>query len=217
MTQYYTLLSSLPRLKNKFKVEQTPISGMQLDKRLCLLEKDDKNLLYHIEWVLWKSIFMPLLSVSDIQIKISYISSKATPTIIALINSFLNVRSIIAALRIRFLNNTDTLKNEIDLCDWKRNIIKHWHKDDFNLSGVYPDITELVGHIKSNNVLAVEDYFLTKLWTILTHAERRHYFDFEAIVIYLIRWDIVDYWSQLNEVNVLQYINFEAMKSININ
>lgn len=40
-----------------------------------------------------------------------------------------------------------------------------------------------------------------------SRKQEGHYFDFEALLVYLLRWDIIDYWSKFNKEKVLTCID----------
>ena len=62
------------------------------------------------------------------------------------------------------------------------------------LAGQYPWVIETDRQIRAGNYYAVEKLVLDWLWRRLPQHLLHHTFDFEAVVIYALRWDLVERW-----------------------
>lgn len=212
---FYMVVSSLPRLGGDFKIEQVPISRMQLEKRLKLLPEVHSSLLFSIEHVLWKSWFEYENTVAALRqawIKLSHTDSVFLHE---LMDWYLDFRSIIAALRLR--HRQKEVPEQVDdlwITRWSHKIVQHWSEPDFGLKSVYPWLPELALDVAKEDTLRVEAFFLKHFWTYLLQKESEHSFDFEALVIYLLRWNIVDYWSGFGKENILAHLGALFNKDI---
>lgn len=207
-TQFYMVVSSLPRMRASFKTLELPISRFQLEKRLTSLPNEQKSLLYAIESLVWTSWFMPQYSLSKTRHDYQYILKSKLPFVVDIVNWYLDLRSIFAAIRMRE-QNKEVPKNPKDywLTHWGYKLLRQWNEPDFGLKSVYPWVPKVIADTTKNNTAAVEEFLLAYIWRHLSLIEMRHYFDFEALIIYLLRWNIVNYWSTFSEINVLDRID----------
>ncbi|KTC75957.1 V-type ATP synthase subunit A [Legionella birminghamensis] len=200
---FYMLVSSLPRIPRHFKVSAPPISRTQLEKRLQLLPKEQLSQLYAIETLIWKSWFNPMQSVEQTKADYHKLAEHAGDYIGNIMRWFLGFRSILAAIRMR---NSKRRRPEIPedywISRWGRRLINQWDEPEFGLKNVYPWLPKINTDIHENNSAVVEEFVLTEVWRYLARIETGHYFDFEALVIYVLRWNIIQYWSGYSEANL---------------
>ncbi|MCW8445525.1 DUF2764 domain-containing protein [Fluoribacter gormanii] len=206
--QYYTVVCSLPRMNRYFHIQETPISRLQLEKRLKLLPTDKFTLAFTVESLAWTSWFAPHQSMSDLRGAFQNLIDTESVFIRDILIWFFDLRSIIAALRIR--NETkEPPENpqEYWITRWNHKLFRNWGEPDFGLKSIYPWLPKVAADVAKKNTVAVEEFLLSYIWKYLSILETGHYFDFEAIIIYLLRWNIIHYWSQFNKDNALTYLN----------
>lgn len=200
MKQYYLLITSLPRHHRQYKMKETPISRIQLEKRLKLLTHDEQHILFTLINCLWNSWFNLKLPFRATIEQRTALLKLQNPFINDIIKWFFDIRSIFTALRLRQIQRVAP-DNPQDY--WSTSLttklIKNWDKPDFGLKYTYPWLAEVNAKITTNDTAFIEDTLLTVIWKHLEKMEDRHFFDFEALIIYLLRWNIVHYWSQLDE------------------
>lgn len=218
-TQFYMVASSLPRMDASFKISEPPISRLQLEKRLKLLPEETASLLFAIELLAWTSWFMPKQSV--IETRKLYISTLETKSdfISNITNWYLDLRSVLAAIRMR--NEKKDPPHDPQnywITRWEHQLIQKWNEPDFGLKSVYPWVPKITACIEKNDSASVEEFLLAHIWNYLSKMEAGHYFDFEAITVYLLRWNIVNYWSKFNKTKVLECIDVlcDSLGSVDI-
>lgn len=217
-SQFYTVASSLPRLNNSFKVSAAPISRAQLEKRLNLLPLKEAGFLFDLEKLVWTSWFMPKMQVIEAVKLHQKIMSNEEPWICQIVDWYLDLRSIFAALRMRHdKKETPKNPNELWICTRAMKLIHHWDEPDFGLKAVYPWIPNIAAAIEHHDVLVVEEFLLNHIWLYLSCCEQSHYFDLEYLVIYLLRWNVVNYWAQFNENKAPALIDKLCMELLNVN
>ncbi|KTD45256.1 V-type ATP synthase subunit A [Legionella quinlivanii] len=206
-TPFYMLVTSLPRMPADFKIEALPISRLQLEKRLKLLTDEQLSLLYAIENLLWKSWYSPHQSVDDTKTQYQALDTKSSDFIRNISRWFLELRSILAAMRMRnaHLGQPDD-PDHYWISRWQKRLNNQWEVSDFGLKKVYPWLPKINMEISENNTVAVEEFVLNKIWNYLAKIETGHYFDFDAIVIYLLRWNVINYWSGYRSSNLLDEV-----------
>lgn len=207
MIYYLTLMTSLPRHGRQFKVKQTPISRMQLVKRLKLLPEPENKYLDQLIDLVWNSWFSLELPLSETMKQAKPLLALNNPFINEIISWFFDIRSLFVALRLRKTHTSPPLSpKDYWHTRWSRRLITNWDQPDFNLIHVYPWIVDVNTKMSNNKTDEVEDILLMQIWNHLNVIEVRHFFDFEALIIYVLRWNIVNYWSQFNEKKARQHI-----------
>lgn len=198
MTSYYTLMTSLPRLPGNFKVSQAPISQLQLMKRAKLVPEYDKDIVKLLINLTWRDWFNTENEVNTRK-TITKLDELHNPFIKSLLTYYFDIRSILAALRLR-RDNTDSTgqKQTVLLTHWQLRMTAHWSEPDFGLGVVYPWLKEVVAKQSSNEPQLIDEIIISQLWRHLQSIETLHYFDLEALIIYMLRWQIINYWCQFD-------------------
>lgn len=196
---YAMLITSLPsHPKVLFAAKQTPISRLQLDRRLALLDPQDARDLPLIENVMhWDYITMDSTDEELI--------AQAQDTFKQLNNEFiqklmfwrLELRTNVAALRRRQLGMpVPGRKEKWGYGRWIEKINKNWSEPGFGLERFFPWILKADQLIRDGNSMGLERLLLGLVWDNYGREVSGHYFDFEAVVVYVLRWHIIDRWSR---------------------
>jgi len=195
--KYAMLVASLPvHPTDLLATTQTPLSWIRLDERLRLLEERDAQDLRQIEELLrWSQI----AEASD-----EFIVKKSNEVIAAINDSFLNdmiiwrleLRTLMGALRMRHKGFTPSPERPfIGFGQWLGYIQTHWQKPDFGLGLRLPWLVTANQLLSQNQTYALEKLQLELVWRQLAKVSGQHYFDFPAVVIYVLRWDITNRWA----------------------
>jgi len=196
--RYITLMSSLPHIGRIFTEHGTGLSKFRLEERLKLLRPDDRKLLDRVIGVTaWTGVGQYRTDAEIIALARSVMAELGDqPTLRALVQSRMETRTIIAALRRR----RDGAADPGDVASWGfgrwcRRIQENWSDPGFGLSHFMPWVAEADQHLRSGNHIALERLVLTQAFTQIDRLASGHDFDFEAVVIYVLRWIIVERWS----------------------
>ena len=211
-SDYAMLMASLPtHALSLWNVKHSPLSRVQLERRLSLLNEQDSQLLVAIEKVLhWSKI--PEVD-ND-----SLIEGASKQLLDSLDNQFLqqviiwrlDIRTIMTALRRRKLG---VLVTDPDMY-WGygslvSSIKRNWQLEDFSLAYRYPWVKEANFLLNKSECVALEKLLLNLSWQHYEKIGHGHYFDFEAVILYVLRWDIINRWSQNDEQSAMQH--FEVL------
>lgn len=206
-SRYAMLVCALPALPaTLFTERQTPISRLQLDRRLALLAPEDARRLSALEDVLhWDRLPMGL---DDGRVAREFRATLASlppglPRDVA--RWRLEDRTLLAALRRRQLGRPAPAPGE----DWGcGNRVEHirraWHEPVFGLERLFPWAGEAARLLKVGDALGLERLLLGHTWEGLSRLGAGHYFDFEAVAIYVLKWDILRRWTACNGVTALR-------------
>lgn len=208
---YAMLLSSLPQHPTDlFAATRPPLSRIQLDHRLSMLKPHHAQQLALIEQLMYwrklhnvddaallKNIAQQLPQVSD-------------PFLRDLVSWRLRLRTVIAALRTRALARESYDSSRFpgfgpDV--WR--IRRHWQEADFGLGRTMPWVQQAKQLVDAGESYALEKLILGLIWQHYARITNGHYFDFAAVVIYVLRWDIIQRWSSYNREKALA--RFDAL------
>lgn len=200
--KYAMLMVSLPgHPKNFIVAKKPPISRLKLNQRLTMLESEDAQTLYSIESVLhWDHLS---LKTNEEVVSRSWqlIKTIKNPFVKNLIFWRLELRTVLVALRRRHLGLTvPRIDESWGFGPWKRRIIKFWEEPYFCLESVYPWMVEVEPHFKDDNPFELEKCVLSLVWNHYSRNIDNHYFDFEGVILYILRWHVIDRWSRYEGV-----------------
>jgi len=212
-TAYTMLMASLPphpmSLWDCFK--HKPVTRLRLERQLKLLTEQDSQQLAAIESILHWAKMQDLNSDAEIAIEAKrVIKSIHNPLLQQAIIWRLELRIIVTAIRRRKLNRPPPDKHE----HWGYGqvlplIRNNWQLDDFGLSHRFPWVTKAQALFVANESVELEKLLLNLSWQHYAQLGQAHYSDFEAVVLYVLRWDIVNRWSQCDEQAAM--LQFEAL------
>lgn len=194
---YYTLIASLPALPTRFDVDRCPITWPRLEDRLRLLEPEDHAMLSQlIDFLAWDR--QPLER-TDAEMIARYdtLMKKIThPVIRGLVDDWINLRTIVSALRRRRLGEGPPP----GIGCWTDTIRRWWSQPQFGLQTRFPWIEELDRLMAANSTRQAERLILSVHWSKWSREASEHHFSFEAVLLYVARWSLVHRTTSQNAV-----------------
>lgn len=200
MTKYVTLMASLPPVGKLFEAKQTPISRLKLESRLKMLTEKDAILLNRISSLIaWSEQPMERTDAEFIGEAQRFFEEVRCPILQEIVAYRLDVRTVVAALRRHYRGERNPpIGQPWGLGRWVNYIERHWTEPEFHLEVMFPWVSEAHRLLNANDSVALERLQFEVNWKMLQRVETGHYFDFEAVVIYLMRWSMVDRWIRYN-------------------
>ena len=193
---YYTLLTSLPHIDSLFNSRITPISRFQLDRRLSMLPQADKDTLISIENLLhWDHLDNDVEEERLIRLAEKLRQQIPSQTLRNLVDWRLDMRTVVAALRRRHQGDTAPNKPKWSYGSRYEYIRNHWNSPTLGLTGAFPWIPTVNECLRTHDHVTLEKTLLEAVWKQLDQLATKHRFDFEAVVIYVLRWNLVSRWT----------------------
>jgi hypothetical protein len=194
--RYHMLISSLPVLPPRLDVERLPITFERLQGRLRMLEPEDAEEIERLLAVLrWGNQFEEPSDVAVVQRCNALMQDITNPLVRDLLTYGMDVRMIAVALRCR---RRGLPLPPVGVGQWFDHIRRHFNQPDFKLGQVFPGIPEAEQLLAQGELLTLyRQYVLGATWTYLKKRAEDYYFSFEAVVLYIARWDIMRRWQQL--------------------
>lgn len=195
--RYTLLISSLPRHPlSLFSAKQTPLSRIQLDSRLALLTEQDAVGLKQIEQLVFWSHIEPKQDdevVADAHLRLAGLDSEFGQHVV---EHRLLIRLIVAALRRRQQGlKAEKLALYGELARAYHLMMKHWNQADMGLTYLAPWVTDVNRLLVEQQSLELEKFLLDLLWQTYIRWGNAHRFDFAAVILYVLRWDIICRWT----------------------
>ncbi|MTI44881.1 uncharacterized protein DUF2764 [Roseibium hamelinense] len=199
--RYITLISSLPYLGKLFSQKSVPVSEFRLRERLKMLDDGHKDLLEKVISVTaWAGVAKLDTDADVVRLAETVIDAvHEYPALQDLVRVRMETRTIIAALRRR--QHGDQSAGDIHTWGygrWRTRISDNWSDPSFGMGHFMPWIAEANGLMRKGDHIAMERLSLTEVFRQLDRQAATHAFDFEAVVIYVLRWTIVQRWSTYN-------------------
>jgi len=197
MAALYTVMASLPHLPYFERAAQLPLSEIQLDRRIGMLEPGMRDLTRRINRFLSWHYHSSTVTNSHIAREYEAVIGLCAPYegVRHLIEATMRQRTIVAALRLR----RDGIAPAEAGRDWgvgdvRRHIERHWHEEDFRLGRRHPWMAEVKRYMEEEQPLEMERLFLRLNWK---RAERLAWpapFEYGALIAYLFRWGLIQKW-----------------------
>ncbi len=203
--KYTLLLNSLPvHPVDLFEARQPPVSRIQLDKRLALLDAEDAEDLARIEALLHWSKMKELNDEAIVQQGMADWHSIRSPFLKEIVMWRLELRTILSALRRR---RDDVIlaadKHFYGFGDRLRFIRQHWRESALGLASIVPWVRQASELIEQDRSLELEKLMLEVVWRHYERVGQGHYFDFPAVVIYVLKWDVINRWSSYDKEHAM--------------
>ncbi len=190
--RYALLMASLTAHEpDLFGHRQAPVSAFQLNKRLAWLSFEHAEQLRAIRRVLDWSEVGALSDAAFIQSAQSLLDRMENDFLKTLIAWRLELRTLVAAVRHKHHQPDQAMAaGNLVLTAFGRDILANWRQDDFGLRHRFPWLVEVNRLIRRQHYWALEKFLMNLAWRYYERQSQGHYFDFEAVVIYVLRWEL---------------------------
>ncbi|SDU02789.1 DUF2764 family protein [Stappia sp. ES.058] len=197
--QYITLAASLPHLGALFSNVNLPMSRYRLEERLSMLDDDDRRLLDRVTRVTsWPGVAG---CESDAEVVARFEETcglaEVFPDLVAILRERLETRMLVAALRLR----RDGAEDPGAVSGWRRMAVArairtNWSDPTFGLGRARPWLREAQALCAGGDHIGLERAVLTEIYRQIDRAAAHHQFDFEAVTLYVLRFQLIERWQR---------------------
>jgi hypothetical protein len=192
---YYMLICSLPALPPRLDVDRLPITLERLQGRLRMLEPEDAQDINRLLDILaWSRQFVEADDATVVKRYGELMQEVTNPLVREVFAADMDVRMIVAALRRR---RHGLGPPTVGVGQWFEHIRRYFNQPDFRLGHVFPWILPFEQLLEQGDVLNLYRQVLGVTWAYLKKRAEDYDFTFEAVVLYLARWEIIRHWQQL--------------------
>jgi hypothetical protein len=190
------LVSSLPALPPRFEVERLPISLERLQGRLRMLEPEDATQVNRMLDILaWSRQVVETTDADVVKRYGALMRDVTNPLVCEVLGVGMDVRMVVAALRRRRHGLGAPV---VGLGQWFGHVRRHFNQLDFGLGHVLPWLPQFDQLLEHEDVLTLYREVLGNTWAYVRKRMQDYdSFSFEAVVLYIARWDIMHHWQQL--------------------
>lgn len=211
--QYIELLCSLPNLVDPFRHHRPGISRVQLQKRMNMLDLSDQHWIHKLgEAFHWGRIALDEDERQIIANANRFLNDVTHGDIREWLRWRMDARTIVAALRRRNRGEDAPAVGEIwGYGGYVRHIRQHWASPSFNLESRFHWLPEVVDYLGKGESFLAEKTLLSAVWSFYNMQTPQTLYGFSAVVLYVIKWDLVDRWCQYDAAQAR--INFDKLVS----
>jgi len=192
---YYTLMASLPPLPTRFDVQRLPISPARLEGRLKMLEPEDATVVDALRTFLFWDRHRRDWSDGEVVERYDQLMQNLENSVAREIVEFrMDTRTILSGLRRRRCG----LPPPPGVGPWTGHIRRHWQQRDFSLGWRFPWIDEIETLLDTDHLLRIHHILLDHAWQHWCRLAEEHVFDFESLLLYLARWEVMARWTNLD-------------------
>lgn len=197
---YVMLICSLPSPEALFAAKQPPLSRLKLDQRLRMLSDEDAATLNLVEDAVdWRRLPITVTDRDVIERGRQALSRIESATLRQIVLERLELRTCVAALRRRARGEgPPSPQTPWGFGRWIRRMTRNWNEPGFRLEGAFPWIPQAERAVRKGQADALERLLLDRSYKSLQRHEGFHAFDLEAVVIYVLKWNIVDRATRYN-------------------
>lgn len=194
--RYHALLAGLPPLPPSFEQPRPPISRPRLEKRLDLLPPRERRIIALLEDVTrWAHLPLEHSDADYLDRYRQAMAELTSPVLREAVDRRLDLRTVVANLRARRLGlEPPSRERPRGAGRYLEAIRRRWTAPHFGLELALPWLPEVRSLLQSDHPLALERLLLGLVWRGYRRLAEGHYFNLEALALYVLRWDVVDRW-----------------------
>jgi hypothetical protein len=197
-TRYVMLICSLPHHGPLFAATRPPLSRIRLNQCVAQLEQTDRADHEIVARLLdWSRHTIDRKDADIVRDARSLIPCLSSPFARELVEWRLEFRSAVAALRRRQKGESRPPPSpDWGYGRWIPTISAHWTEPALGIGRVFPWIDEARTLLVKGASVELERLLLGVVWRDLERRSEGHEFDFEAVLLYCLRWEVVARWTR---------------------
>jgi hypothetical protein len=168
----------------------------RLQNRLRMLEHSDAAEMHRILATLrWSRQFEEPNDSAVVQRYTTLLQALQNPLAREVLSAAMDARMIMVALRRR---RRGLGPPDIGIGAYTQHIRRHFNQPDLGLGHLFPRINEYQQLLEQGDVLNLNRRLLQATWMYLKRQADNYFFSFEAVVLYVARWSLIQQWQDLD-------------------
>ncbi len=192
--RYYQLISSLPPLPSRLDQDKPLISRERLENRLRMLEPEDRSEIDRmIKALAWSRQFEEH---DDLAVARGYdavMLQVENRLVRECLTALMDVQMIATALRRK---RRGLGPPQVGIGQWFDQIRRRFNEPDFGLGHIVPGIARLAPLLQQGDLLTTHHGLVEATWSLFKRRADDYHFSFEAVVLYVARWEILRQWRE---------------------
>ncbi len=216
MSEYFTLLTSLPHLPPIKEQQILPISRLALERRLTMLSESDAAQMALLESVYFLD-YAKLTGLADKEMVTHWqqtLDKVESDPLKQRVEHQLELKTLLAALRYREQGEHHP-EQFVGVGRWRTFIKDHWYEPFFGLDNLYPDLQKVAELTKQGRLHKASQLLNQMLWNDLFFCEKQQGFSFEAVACYVLRWGLASRISLADGGQALETFEQQISKLLN--
>jgi hypothetical protein len=198
-TEYVELMASLPALGPMLAAKTAPINRVRLQKRLREFLRPDH--LAEIDAasriVDWSRLPLLTADADFVREARSVVPALQNETLRRLVQDRLEMRTVIAALRRRHAGKEAPAAAELwGYGPYVNRIRTNWREPGFGVEHSFKWVLPAKEKLDVGDAAGLERILLEIAWRQADRLIGGHEFDFEAVALYVVRWNLLDRWTR---------------------
>lgn len=196
--EYVMLMSSLPALGPMLAAKFAPINPSRLQRRMKGLRPDHFREITEVADLLsWSRLALSETDAELVKKARRLMPTLTSPTLVELVRDRLELRTLIAALRRRHAGGDAPAPDVLwGYGRFVRRIRDNWREPGFGVERAFPWVLKAKDMLEKEDTAGLERLLLETVWRKASALASRHDFDFEAVALYLVRWNLLDRWTR---------------------
>ena len=197
--EYVQLVASLPNLGPMLAAKAAPINRVRLQTRLQQMLRSEHlaEINAAASVIAWPRQPLRETDAELVSKALQVIPTLKSATLRRLVEEQLELRTVVAALRRRHAGQDAPPAGE----DWGygryvKRIRANWREPGFGLERTLKWLMPVKERLDNDDAPGVERILLEIAWRGADRLSGGHDFDFEAVVLYVVRWILLDRWTR---------------------
>jgi len=195
---YVTLMASLPALGPMLAAKHAPINRDRLEARLAMLCPEHRREVSEVAGLLvWSQIPSRETDAAMVLRARWLVPRLSSATLVDLVRGRMEIRTLVAALRRRHAGEEAPRHDALwGYGRFVRRIRENWGQPDFAVGTPFPWVLRAKDRLERGDATGLERIVLEAAWKQADWLATRHAFDFEAVALYVVRWNLLDRWTR---------------------
>lgn len=197
--EYVQLMASLPALGPILVAKTAPINRVRLQARLQRMLRPEHlaEIQAAASILAWPRQAMLTTDADFVRKARKVIPTLKSEALRLLVHELLEQRSVLAALRRRHAGQDAPAAGEIwGYGRYVDRIRANWREADFGLGQSLKWLLPAKDKLDKADAAGLERILLEAAWRQADRLVGAHDFDFEAVALYVVRWDLLDRWTR---------------------